>query len=81
MLCAVLAHYEQEVLGSLIPLVLQAPTLQLGLHELIKTVTTPNENPLGCLFVHLKQNIAQIGPQTREYVEQMQQKCSSSIKK
>lgn len=74
LLCAVLAHYEQEVLGSLIPLALQAPTLQIGLHELIKTVTTPNENPLGCLFVHLRQNIAQLGPQTRAYVEQLQHK-------
>lgn len=74
LLCAVIAHYEQEVLGTLLPIVLQAPTLQIGLHELIKVITTPNENPLGCLFVHLQQNKAKLGPQTKAYINKMQHK-------
>lgn len=74
LLQAVLEHYEKEVLGSLLPLVLEAPTLQLGLQELMIAITTPSENPLGCLFVRLKQNASQLGPLTRTLVEQLQKK-------
>ena len=71
---AVLTHYEHEVLLPLVSLVQQSPTLEKGIQEVITFVTTPNEYPLGCLFVKLRQQSKPLGPKTDVSIKQIHQR-------
>ena len=76
LLQAALEHYTKEVLQSLLLITTQAPTLQIGLQEVIVT-TTSKSPPIGCLFVKMRQNKVKLGPKSCILVEQLQEKLQS----
>ena len=72
---AVLAHYQQHVLGEILHVLEAGHSLQETLNALVAIVTDNNnpEAPKGCLLVKMRDARLHLGDETKQQIERMHQ--------